>query len=94
MVRPRRSYLRKCAQSAHAGSGTARVSIARNDRRLSIEIADQGRGLPHAVREDLDALLASGVGIAGINERVHEVGGEMTIRSSDQGTTLTVTLPI
>jgi len=78
----------------HAGSTSARVSIERLDHHLSIEIADQGRGLPLAVRDDLDALLASGVGIAGVNERVHELGGEMAIRSSDQGTTLTVTLPV
>jgi hypothetical protein len=51
------------------------------------------RGLPAAVRDDREALLASGVGIAGINERVRELGGEMTIQSTD-GTTLRVMLPV
>jgi signal transduction histidine kinase len=46
------------------------------------------------VRNDRDALLASGVGIAGMNERVRELGGELTIRSSDEGTTLRVVLPV
>jgi signal transduction histidine kinase len=45
------------------------------------------------MRNDREALLASGVGLAGINERVRELGGELTIRSTDQGTTLRVTLP-
>lgn len=78
----------------HAGSATASVTMGRDDDRLFVEIADDGRGLPPAVRNDRDALLASGVGIAGINERVHELGGEMTIQSTDRGTTLRVTLPV
>lgn len=77
----------------HAGSATARVSIERHGDRLSIAIADQGHGMPAAVRGDRNALLASGVGIAGINERVHELGGELGIQSSESGTTVTVTLP-
>lgn len=78
----------------HSGSAAARVAVQRDGDRLSIEIADEGHGLPPALRDDPSALLASGVGIAGINERVHELRGEMNIRSSDAGTTLTVTLPI
>ena len=78
----------------HAGSATASVSLERLDDRLFVEVADHGRGLPAGVRDDYDALLASGVGIAGINERVRELGGEMTIHSTDSGTTLRVTLPV
>ena len=78
----------------HAGSSTASVSLERRDDGLLVEIADRGRGLPAGMREDRDALLASGVGIAGINERVRELGGEMTIQSSDSGTTLRVSLPV
>ena len=77
----------------HAGSATASVAMGRLDGHLFIEVADDGRGLPARVRDDRDALLASGVGIAGINERVRELGGEVTIRSDDEGTTLRVTLP-
>ena len=78
----------------HAGSATASVSMGRHHDRLFIEIMDHGRGLPARVRDDRDALLASGVGIAGINERVRELGGEMTIQSTDTGTTLRVVLPV
>lgn len=77
----------------HAGSATASVSLERRDDRLFIAITDHGRGLPAGVRDDRDALLASGVGIASMNERVRELGGELTVRSTDQGTTLLVTLP-
>jgi signal transduction histidine kinase len=77
----------------HSGSATARVSVQRDGDQLSIEIADEGRGLPAALRDDHNALLASGVGVAAINERVHELHGDMSIHSSDKGTILTVTLP-
>lgn len=78
----------------HAGSATARVRIDRVDGHLSLEIADQGRGLPPPLKSDHEALLAAGVGIAGINERVHELHGEMSIQSSETGTKLRVTLPV
>lgn len=78
----------------HAGSATASVCVARLGHRLVVEVVDRGRGLPAGLRDDRDALLASGVGIAGINERVRELGGEMTIRSTGDGTTLRVTLPV
>ncbi|MCU1230966.1 MAG: domain S-box [Acidobacteria bacterium] len=78
----------------HAGSATASVSLSRFGDRLCVEIADRGSGLPAVVRDNRDALLASGVGIAGINERVRELGGELTIHSTDEGTTLRVTLPV
>lgn len=77
----------------HSGSTTASV-VLRRGMHLLLEIADQGKGLPRNLREDHDALLASGVGIAGMNERIRELGGELTIQSTDQGTTLRVTLPL
>ena len=78
----------------HSHSETASIVIDRLDHHLSIEIADRGRGLPPGLRDHPDALLASGVGIAGMNERVHELGGEMSVSSTDFGTTVSVTLPL
>jgi len=78
----------------HSGSATAHVAVARTGDCLSIEIADRGNGLPAALRDNGDALLAAGVGIAGINERVREMRGEMRVDSSELGTTLTASLPL
>jgi two-component system NarL family sensor kinase len=77
----------------HSGSRTASVCL-RREQRLIIEIADQGRGLPAHLRDDRNALLASGVGVAGVNERVRELGGELTIHSNDKGTTMHASLPV
>jgi len=78
----------------HSGSTSARVAVRRTGDVLSIEIADEGRGLPAALRDDRSALLAAGVGIAGINERVHELRGTLHIQSSEKGTILTVSVPM
>ena len=56
--------------------------------------ADAPELLERVIQGDLHALFASGVGVAGMNERVHELGGEMDFQSSDTGTTIAVTLPI
>jgi signal transduction histidine kinase len=78
----------------HSGSATARVTVQPQGDSLTITIADDGRGLPAELRDDRTALLGAGVGIAGMNERVHELNGEMNIVSSESGTILKVTLPI
>ncbi|HKR64608.1 MAG TPA: PAS domain-containing sensor histidine kinase [Thermoanaerobaculia bacterium] len=78
----------------HSGSTTAHVLVHRSDEHLSITITDEGHGLPPTLRENPSALLAAGVGIAGINERVHELRGEMRIESTGRGTTVMVTLPV
>jgi signal transduction histidine kinase len=39
-------------------------------------------------------LAASGVGIAGMQERVRELGGRMEIQSPEHGTIVKVTLPL
>jgi signal transduction histidine kinase len=36
----------------------------------------------------------SGVGLAGIRERIKELGGDFTIRSSSEGTTLRSSVPL
>jgi signal transduction histidine kinase len=38
--------------------------------------------------------VASGLGIAGIQQRVRELGGQMQIESEDRGTRVVVNLPI
>jgi signal transduction histidine kinase len=59
-----------------------------------LEIKDEGHGLPAHLRDHQEALAASGVGIAGIQQRVHELGGQMQIESEDRGTRIVVNLPI
>jgi PAS domain S-box-containing protein len=78
----------------HSGSTLARIHIERERQALQLEIEDEGRGLPPGLRGDKGMLQASGVGIAGMRERMRDLGGRMKIQSGDRGTKVTVTLPI
>jgi signal transduction histidine kinase len=60
------------------------------DSRLSLEISDNGAGLPRPSRIPLDAL-----GLTGMKARARSMRGEMQIESRPgRGTTLCVTIPL
>lgn len=77
----------------HSGSKTATVQFLQTEQEIRLEIKDQGRGL---VREVLDRVIDEtqlGVGIAGMRERLRQLGGQLEVRSSSRGTTVIATLP-
>ena len=80
----------------HAESETARIRLVRNAETLMLEIEDDGRGIPDAF---LKRIMSGGgggvgVGIAGMSERIEQLGGRFEITSSDRGTTVRVGLPL
>ena len=77
----------------HSGSKTACIQLSQSDQEIRLEVSDQGRGL---VREMLDREIDQtrlGVGIAGMRERLRQLGGQLEIRSSSKGTTVIAVLP-
>ena len=76
----------------HSGSKTAAIRIDREAEKVRLEIEDQGTGMT-AERLAQIQHQGSGVGVAGMRERVHRFGGEMNIKSNEQGTAVLVTLP-
>jgi signal transduction histidine kinase len=72
----------------HTGSETARIRLWRDTETLVLEIEDRGHGIPHALLKRItsggDGV---GVGIAGMSERIEQLGGRLEITSSDHGTT-------
>ena len=76
----------------HSGSKTAALRVARHRGRVLLEIEDQGSGIPD---EQLRAIQAhgSGVGIAGMRERVRHFNGDIYISSASTGTRIVVTFP-
>jgi PAS domain S-box-containing protein len=78
----------------HSGSDVAEIELRRLQHEVRVEIRDRGHGLPAALRERPELLRRSGVGIAGMYERVRESGGSMSFGSTTAGTTLAVTLPV
>jgi signal transduction histidine kinase len=72
----------------HAKPHSIQVKVAGNDDGLSVSVADDGIGFDPARRRD-------GLGLRGLEERVKELDGDMTIRSAiGQGTTITMHLPL
>jgi signal transduction histidine kinase len=79
----------------HSGASSATVRLQRNAEQIQLEIRDNGRGI---AQERLRALDASepkvGVGITGMRERVHQLGGHLELLSNASGTTVSVMLPL
>lgn len=77
----------------HSGSPTATITVCRADSTLRMVIADQGRGIPSDLLEPTGPAVV-GVGIAGMRERVRQLGGTFSITSSPEGTAIHVSLPL
>ena len=78
----------------HSGASEVGVCFHRQRERVVLEIRDDGCGIP---TERLDRLRGAsaetGVGLAGMRERVHELNGKLEIESHGHGTTLRATVP-
>jgi two-component system, NarL family, sensor kinase len=74
----------------HAGATHAAVRLAGRKNCLHLVIGDDGVGFQVA---DVASRTSLGVGVMGMQERVRELGGRMSIQSAAQGTVLTVSLP-
>jgi len=77
----------------HSGSRSCAVKVLKNENRLRVEIRDEGRGIP---QEKPLTLISSqgGVGLRGMQERIRELGGTLSIDSSKEGTSVVVNLPV
>jgi signal transduction histidine kinase len=78
----------------HSGSRSVEVRVAADPERVVLTVRDFGSGLP---KEILDRFWKSGnvgVGLAGIRERLKELGGFLEIESTLEGTLLRATIPV
>ncbi len=79
----------------HAQSPTASIRLRVKDGRLTLEVEDRGVGIP----AELVAQLMSGtrvlsVGVAGMGERLKQLGGTLEIESNGDGTIVRALLPL
>ncbi len=79
----------------HSGGTLATVRGRRQGNTVSLEISDNGKGIPPELLASLSGPRGQvGVGIRGMKERARQLGGKLGIRSGDSGTTIMVALPI
>jgi len=71
----------------HADARTASVEVSEADGHLLVEVRDDGSGFD-------PSLPVEGFGLTGMRERVSQVGGELRITSSAQGTIVSATVPL
>ncbi len=77
----------------HSGSSTAQVRLLKTNREVTIEIHDQGKGIPTPVLEsDQDECGTIGVGLRGMTERMRQLGGKLEVISGAPGTTVRATV--
>jgi signal transduction histidine kinase len=78
----------------HSGSPTAKIRVSRYTNHVTLEVEDHGRGLPAAILQKSSNGAWLGVGLAGMRERVEQLGGRLEIHSGSQGTQISVTVPL
>jgi two-component system, chemotaxis family, CheB/CheR fusion protein len=79
----------------HSGASKAQIKLARSDGSISLEIRDNGKGIPpELLSNSRNAKQVVGVGILGMRERLSQLGGTLQIESDKSGTTVRVQVPL
>jgi len=79
----------------HSGASSVDIRMALDEKSVRLEIQDNGRGISQS---QLNRLMTGtprgGVGLAGMRERLRELGGSLKIQSGRTGTRIIVIAPL
>jgi PAS domain S-box-containing protein len=79
----------------HSSASEVDIRFLVDTKHLQLDVSDNGKGIP---KDRLQGVLESGsgtgVGLAGIRERVRDLGGSMEINSDDAGTAIIISIPL
>jgi signal transduction histidine kinase len=76
-------------------SGISAISVRLRDKRNSVVCSIRNDGVGFDVDKTLSDKQRQGLGLLGMRERVHSIGGSIAIRSApDEGTTIEVVVPL
>ena len=79
----------------HSGGSAVDISLTLNAKELRLKIKDDGRGISQKrLKSIVEEPAETGVGIAGMRERIRELAGSMDIRSGLAGTTVVLCIPV
>jgi PAS domain S-box-containing protein len=79
----------------HSGSNSANIRLEKDKNQVILQIRDQGCGVPSSIHlTDPDAAESLGVGLPGMRQRLHQLGGSLIIESSNRGVVITAIVPV
>jgi two-component system NarL family sensor kinase len=79
----------------HSGASDASIRFQHDDDAVTLEIRDFGSGISEdRLRLLTGASAETGVGLAGMRERLHELNGTLEIESDSSGTSMRATVPL
>jgi PAS domain S-box-containing protein len=78
----------------HSGSTTASLRMLKDAGQITLEVADEGVGLPSGAVGRNGAPVTTGVGIRGMYERVRQLGGRLELKPGNPGTRIIAIVPV
>jgi two-component system NarL family sensor kinase len=79
----------------YSGSSVASIRIVKESGEVRLEVLDHGLGIKaEAAQAKLEGPAPLGVGIPGMRERLHQLGGGLSVDFGTNGTRVVATLPI
>ena len=79
----------------HSGASRASVNFRYGSESVVLEVRDFGKGIPQERLRLLSGMSAeTGIGLAGMRERLHELKGKLEMESDGNGTRLRATVPL
>jgi PAS domain S-box-containing protein len=79
----------------HSRSSKAQIRIEIDSKQITLEVRDEGVGMQSAISEPVEGKRPDlGVGIAGMSERMKQVGGRLEVTSGSWGTSVKAILPV
>lgn len=78
----------------HGNASDVRVGVRSSGGEMHIEVVDNGTGFPFHGRLTLDQIRESGGGPSVLAQRVHSLNGNLVVDSRDNGSTVTISVPL
>lgn len=79
----------------HSGASVANVCIQQDAEQVVLEVRDNGHGMKQELLNSFNQTgTGVGVGLAGMRERVWELGGKLKLQSNEKGTSMEITVPL
>ncbi len=78
----------------HSGSLVATIHLARANDEIRLRVEDRGTGMAREKLVEVRSGGTPGVGIRGMRERMHQLGGSLAVQSGERGTTVEASIPV